>query len=167
MGDGSSSLRDALGDEAFVRVANARRAAWKGGTCGGLSGFFLGYGFASVAEPYRRADTSPLKPGGIHRNVPTALDLKRAARNRASVAAMAMGASFAFLGAIASGAPEFNSLGDIWEGILPRSSNARTLEARDAMHETEIAQRKQLMRALDERAAARAERILAAEGLTK
>ncbi len=163
MGDGSSRLREAIGDESFLRVANARRAAWTGGGAGFLSGLFLGYGFASLAETYRRRTTPPppLKSGF------TALDLKRAARNRAAISAMAMGASFAFLGAIANGAPQFNSLGDIWESVLPRSGNARILEARDAVRDVEIHERTQLIQTLDARAAARTARTLAAEGGTK
>lgn len=163
MGDGSSRLREAIGDESFLRVANARRAAWTGGGTGLISGLFLGYGIASLAETYRHrtAVTTP----GSRRNGPTALDLIRAARNRAAVAAMAMGASFSFLGAIANGSPQFNSLGDIWESVLPRSGNARILEARDAVRDAEINERTQLIKVLDERAAARSARILAAEGL--
>ena len=167
MGDGSSRLREAIGDESFLRVANARRAAWTGGGAGFLSGLFLGYGFASLAETYRRRTTPPLKSGFNSRSGPTALDLVRAARNRAAISAMAMGASFAFLGAIANGAPQFNSLGDIWESVLPRSGNARILEARDAVRDAEIDERTQLIHTLDARAAARTARTLAAEGGTK
>ena len=151
MGDGSNRLRDALGDEAFLRVADARRAAWRGGGLGLASGLFLGYGGASIAEAYRAAPL-PVKKG---RPAVSTHVLSCAVRNRAAVAAMAAGAACSFLGAIAGGAPAFNSLGDVWETILPRSGNRRAVEARDNIREDQEAQRVALVKALDVRAAAR------------
>ena len=156
MGDGSTRLRNAIGDAAFLRVANARRAAWEGGAFGLLSGVCIGFGLARLVEQRNssRQLMSPDRTKGKH-NAPSALEISRGKRNRAAVAAMLCGAALSFLGSIAGGTPAINSLGDVWENIAPRKSNLRALEALDAVRDSEAEERSALIQRLEQRAAAR------------
>ncbi len=156
MGDGSTRLRNAIGDAAFLRVASARRAAWEGGAFGLFSGVCIGFGVARLVEQKRNSAHQHMSPDRAgKRNAPSALEISRGKRNRAAVAAMLCGAAFSFLGSIAGGTPAINSLGDVWENIAPRKSNLRALEALDAVRESEADERAALIQRLQQRAAAR------------
>jgi hypothetical protein len=108
MGDASTTLRDALGEDDFVRVADVRRKVWKSGLFGMASGSLLGFAAA------RAFNGSAAAAAASKVAKETALAATRARRNREALGALAGGAALAFLGARVGGVNEMASLEDVW-----------------------------------------------------
>jgi len=141
LGDGSSRLADALGREAFLRVADARRAVWSGALAGLAVGTCVGFGAARLLEA-RRGAPSAAAAGG-------ARAARAAARNRVAVATMAAGAAASFVGALAGGIPRFDALADLWPS---RAAGERADVARGAARDSGAARGDALLAALRARA---------------